>query len=171
MTAHRKIQPVDIVAAVLIAAAGALIFGVVLASMSAPGDFKDRLAVVDQRIERAKTLLQPARDRGAYGADALCAGDPAQQAKRLQDEVSTQAAQNNLSLDSLETRVEIGDALAERLTPVRVRFSATGSYEGAVALLALLARERPQVFVDSLDMTPKTANVTLALSGRVFCAA
>jgi hypothetical protein len=72
---------------------------------------------------------------------------------------------------SLDVRPEPAPDLSERLVPVRIRFAAVGTYENTVALMAVLARERPEVFVDSLDLTPRVSNVTLAFSGRVFCAA
>jgi hypothetical protein len=154
-----------------VAAACALGLGLLLASLSAPPDFKERLAVVQQRAERAQRLLRPPRNSTVGSPDALCFGDAAKQSQALRDAVSAQAAQANLTLESLDARIEMGDQLGERLTPVRLRFSATGSYEGAIALLAELGRYRPQLFVDTLDLTPKTANVTLAISGRVFCSA
>jgi len=161
--------PLDIAFALGAGAAAALIFAVVLSGLSTPKDFDARLAALDAQTTRAEGMLRPVRDRGRFSIDALCARAPAEEATLLRDLVSAHATQAALSLDSLESRLETLPDADARLAPVRLRFSVTGSYEGAVGLLALVARERPQLFVDSLDLTPKVSNVTLSFSGRVFC--
>lgn len=168
MTPKPSFQPLDVAFAVGGCAACALVFGVVLASLSTPKDFEARVAALQGQADRGASLLKPPRERSSYGVDALCTRDPNQQAQMLHELVTAQATQASLVLDALETRMEPADA-SERLIPVRLRFSVTGSYDGAVGLLALLSRERPQLFVDSLDLTPKVSNVTLSVSGRVFC--
>jgi hypothetical protein len=164
-------KPLDIAFGVGAAAAAALLFSVTLATIGAPGDFKTRLATLEQQADRAESLLRPSRMRDGYDAGALCTRDPAAQAQAFRDLVSAQATQTGLNLDSLDARVEPAPEVSARLTPVRLRFSVTGPYDGAVGLLALLSRGRPELFVDSLDLTPKVSNVTLSLSGRVFCGA
>jgi hypothetical protein len=49
------------------------------------------------------------------------------------------------------------------------RFQASGSYESALMAMDQLAKRRPQVFADTVDLTSKTSSVTLVFSGRVFC--
>jgi len=166
-----SLNPQDVALAAGVGLAGALGFGVLLTALAKPADFDARTAALSDRAARAEALLKPLRDRGPYAANVLCTSDPAAEAEALRDRVSEQAIQAGLAVDSLETRVEPAPDLSERVTPVRVRLSATGSYEAAVGLLALLGRERAQVFVDSLDLTPKVSNVTLSISGRVFCGA
>lgn len=171
MKVRQELRPIDYAICILIAAGGALILGVLLGAISSPANFDARVTAINASMERSKALLRPPRERGPYGPEALCVRDAGQQAQTLRDLVSAQAAQNSLELLALEVRPEPASDLSERLVPVRVRFSAVGSYENTVALMAVLARERPQVFVDSLDLTPRVSNVTLAFSGRVFCAA
>lgn len=171
MKAKLTLRPIDCAIAALVVAGGALVLGVLLGSLSSPAKFDDRVAAVNASMERSKALLRPPRERGPYGPEALCVNEAGQQAQVLRDLVSTKATQNSLEVLALEVRPELGAELGERLVPVRLRFSAVGSYENVVALMAVLARERPQVFVDSLDLTPKVSNVTLVFSGRVFCAA
>jgi len=171
MTRRNLPPPIDIAFALGAGAAAAVVFAVLLTSLSAPKDFDDRIATLTDQTTRAEAMLRPVRDRGRYGPEALCTRDATEQARILRDLVSAQTTQGALVLDSLETRIEPAPDLSTRVTPVRLRLSVTGSYEGAVGLLALLARERPQLFVDSLDLTPKVSNVTLSLSGRVFCGA
>jgi Type II secretion system (T2SS), protein M subtype b len=154
-----------------VGATAALVVGLLLASLSAPKDFDARTAALQQQADRAQALLKPVRDKGPFGPEALCTAEPGRQAQTLSDRLSAEAAQAQLVVDSLDARPEPAPDFSARVTPVRLRFSVTGSYEGAVGLLALLARERPQLFVDSLDLTPKVSNVTLSFSGRVFCGA
>lgn len=171
MSVKGRLQPPDVAAIVGIGAACAVVFGVMLAGLSAPKGFDERVTQLQQQATRAQGLLRAPRDAGPFGADALCLRDPSQQAQTLHDLVSGQASGSGLVLDSLDARVEPAPEVSTRVTPVRVSFSVTGSYESAVGLLALLARERPKLFLDSLDLTPKVSNVTLSVSGRVFCGA
>ena len=171
MKARGVIKPTDFAIAGGVLAASALLFGVVLAAWSSPTNFADRLAAVEGKAERAQSLMRPPRIPSRFGADAVCTQDPEAQAQALRDGLNARTTENSLVLVSADVRPEPAADLAARLVPVRVRFTATGSYEGAVALLAVLARETPQIFVDSLDLVPRTANVSLTVSGRVFCAA
>lgn len=164
-------QPLDIAVAVGAAAGAALLFGVVLAGLSTPDDFQARVAALEAQAARTEGLLRPVRDRGPFGAEALCTRDAGAQAQQLRALVSGQATQAGLVVDSLDARPEPAAQSGVRVVPVRLRLSVTGSYEGAVGLLARLSRERPQLFVDSLDLIPKVSNVTLSMSGRVFCGA
>lgn len=163
--------PRDIAIAVGVGAAVALLFAVILNAISTPSEFAPRLAAVDAQADRAAAALRPMRERSAYGAQALCTRPAADQMRILGEAVNGEATRAALSVDSLETRVEITPAAGARVTPVRLRFAVTGSYEGAVGLLARLSREQPGLFVDSLSLTPKVSNVSLSFSGRMFCAA
>jgi hypothetical protein len=171
MTPKSTFRPIDYGIGVVVVAGAALVLGVVLSALSSPARFDERVAAIDVKVERSKALLRPPRDRGPYGPEALCVRQAGEQAQTLRELVSTQAARNSLEMVSLDVRPEPAPDLSERLVPVRIRFAAVGTYENTVALMAVLARERPEVFVDSLDLTPRVSNVTLAFSGRVFCAA
>lgn len=171
MTRRSRLSPSDIAVAAGVGAVAALGLGALLASLSTPRDFQSRIGALQQTAERAEALLRPVRDRGPFGVEALCTRDPGQQADRLRELVSARAAAAGLSVDSLEARAEPAPEVSEQVTPVRLRFTVTGSYDGVVGLAALLSRERPQVFVESLDLVPKVSNATLSLSGRAFCGA
>lgn len=152
------------------AAAGAILMAVAMASLATPPDFDARLLSAQAKAVRAKALMRSA-SVGAYGPDAVCVRDPDDQATRLREAVTQAASGGGVTLESLDSRPEPAPQASARLTPVRVRFQATGPYEGVIGVLAVLSRDRPQIFVDSLDLTPKTANVTLGFSGRAFCSA
>jgi hypothetical protein len=171
MTRKAARNPVDVAVALAAGGGAALVLGVALSAIATPHDFQSRTAALGERATRAESLLRPVRDRGAFGVEALCTRDAIEQAKQLHEVVTSEATNAGLVIDSLETRLEPAPEISERVMPVRLRVSVTGSYEAAVGLAALLSRERPQVFVDSLDLVPKVSNVTLSLSGRVYCGA
>lgn len=171
MTRKSTLKPLDLAFAVGAGAAAAVLMGTVLAILSTPKDYAPRIAALEQTVTRGATLVRPVRDRGPFDASVLCTRAAAEQAQVLRDLVMSTTTTAGLSLESLETRLEPALDLSERVMPVRLRLVLTGPYEGAVGFLALLSREQPQLFVDSLDLTPKVSNVSLSLSGRVFCAA
>ncbi|MDZ4370978.1 MAG: GspMb/PilO family protein [Phenylobacterium sp.] len=164
-------EPIDAAYAVAAGAAAALLLGLGLASVATPADFDERTARIAEQVEQAEALLRPVRDRGPFGAESLCVGAADGEAGRLDEQMRGYAGRLGLAVDAMEIRPEpVGD-LESRVTPVRLRFTASGPYEGFVGLLALLGNQRPQLFVDSLDLTPKVSVVSLSMSGRVFCGA
>jgi len=165
------LNPRDAALAIGVATASALAMGLVLAGVSSPPDFRTRLTALETQVQQTRTLMRPLPAEGLYPADAICRGDANAAVKALRDNLSAFAAQAGLSLDTLDIRPEPVAGEPGLLTPVRLRFTATGSYESVVMLLAALSRLRPDVFADGVDLTSKTSNVTLSFSGRAFCAA
>lgn len=169
MSRGQALRVRDTALAIGVATASALAMGLLLASASSPPDFKVRLEALQSQTRQTQDLMRPLPAGSLYPTDAICRGDANAAAKGLRDGLSAFAAQASLSLDALDARPE--SAEAARLTPVRLRFSATGSYESVVMLLAALSRQRPDVFADEAVLTSKTSNVTLSFSGRAFCSA
>lgn len=159
----------DVALAAGLGAASALAFAVCLSAISTPPKFEERVEAVAATADRAEKLLKPVRDGGAFSADAICNRGAVDQGKLIMALVEAEAGQARMVVDSLETRLEPTPDDTSRLMPIRVRFTVTGSYDSAIALLAVLSRHRPQVFADSLNLTPKVSTVTLSFSGRVFC--
>jgi hypothetical protein len=139
----------------------------VLSGLGKAPDLNARVAAVEAEAARAKALLASAGRETPAPPGALCRGAPSDAARRLHDALATQSAQAGLAPESLDVSPEDGGAGP---TPLRVRLTATGSYEAALGLLTLLAKTKPLVFADSVDLTPKISNVTLAFTGRAFCA-
>lgn len=171
MTRQSLPSALDIGLALAAGAATAAVFAFGLGAVSTPKAFEDRLGTLADQVKRAEADLRPARAAGPFGVDALCAGDAAAEARRLGDLVTAEATRGTLAVEALETRIEPAPSPEARATPVRLRFSVTGPYEGAVGLLSRLEQAGPRLFVDSLDLTPKVSNVTLSFSGRAFCGA
>lgn len=161
----------DILTALAIGAACAVTVAVLLASVARPSDVKEHTAAIEARVDRASGLFRPARNPDAFGPDAICAQAPEIQAQALRETLNGFASQGGLEVRAIDARPLDGAAPNAKLIPVRLKFEATGSYESIVLLLDSLGRQRPEVFVDALDLTAKTSNVTLAFSGRVFCSA
>jgi len=170
MTTRQPLGLKELAPAAGVAAACALAMGLGLAWASAPPQFSARLAGLSAEANQARDLMRTSPVDRLYSQDAFCRAEPASTAKTLRDSLSATAAQANLSVDFLEAHPEAPAEGLGVLTPIRLKFTVTGSYEGVVALLAALARQRPDVFADGLDVTAKTANVTASFSGRAFCA-
>jgi hypothetical protein len=160
----------DTMLALAVAASGAALMGLILVTASAAPNMKARLEALDVRTERIQALSRQAPADAMGPPDSLCHQDPAEAAKREHDAVAVLGAQANVTLDAVDARPDLSGDTQAGLTPIRLRVSATGSYESIMALLAALSRQRPLVYVDSLDLTPKVSNVTAVISGRSFCA-
>lgn len=160
----------DMLTAAGIAAACALTMAVLLASVATPAS-KERIAAVETRADRAARMFRPARNVNAFGPDAVCARSPEAQAQVLRESLAGLAGESGVEVRGVDARPMTDGPAGGKLVPVRLKFEAVGSYESIVLLLDTLGRQRPEVFVDALDLTAKTSNVTLAFSGRVFCSA
>lgn len=142
----------------------------VAGKIGAAKDAKARFAAVEAKASEAERLFRPGRAEVRRGLDAVCTRAPQDEAADLRASLASSAAQGQMEMGVIDARPEAAEEGA-RLTPVRLRFEATGSYEAAVLLLDMLGRRRPEIFVDAVDLTAKTSNVTLTFSGRVFCSA
>ncbi|WP_329638687.1 GspMb/PilO family protein [Phenylobacterium sp.] len=161
----------DLALAAGVAMAGALAMALLLTQLGAPAKLSARLEALTVKTDQARDLMRaPPSDR-LYAADALCRHDPGAAAQALREGLAASAAQANLSVDFLEAHPDGPGDSPGGLAPMRLKFSVTGSYENVVGLLATLARQRPAIFADGVDLTAKTANVTASFSGRAFCAA
>lgn len=167
MTVRPSTKAMDAALAAGLGLACALILGVTLAAVAAPADFAARVAKVDADVELTQRLLRAPRG-AAVSPEALCRRDPSEQAGRMRAELETFAAQANLTLSGL--RITPDDSRAGRLVPVQVRFEARGSYEAVLLILDRLARQQPQVFAETVDLTSQTTSVALVFKGRLYCA-
>ena len=168
MTLTERSTQRDGVIAVAIALAGALVFGLVLAAISTPSNFKVRLAQVQQQVDEGGRLARRSRNASAYPVDALCVGLPAEQAQILRSNLTEAAAQARVEVKRMEVG-PAGTSASERLAPLRVKIEASGSYESALLMLEAMGKLRPQLFADTVDLTPKASTVTVNFSGRAFC--
>jgi hypothetical protein len=135
---------------------------------STPYDFETRFAALDGSLRRSEAVAAYRPRPGGYGPGAVCAGLEDQNIAQLKTLVTSLAAARKVSLSSLVVSPEEADG-AGGLTPVRLNLEAAGSYEAAVGWLDDLAQAKPQIFVDDLDIASQNFNVSVTLSGRVYC--
>ncbi|WP_340643891.1 hypothetical protein [Phenylobacterium sp.] len=169
MTLTERPTQRDGIIAVTIALASALILGLILAAISTPADFKARLAEVQQQVDEAGRLARPSRALSSYPADALCTRIPVEQAQILRSDLTQAAAQAQIEVKRMEVGPGGGSTTDDRLATLRVKVEASGSYESALLMLEAMGKLRPQLFADTVDLTPKASTVTLSFSGRAFC--
>lgn len=169
MKRPQRLGAVDAAAAAAVAAGCALLGALALGAAARPAGFGERLDKLDAKAAEVAQVLRPRREAGALALDAVCTGDMAGQQERLRTTIAAYGQQLNLELGDVEVRPDAPGRSG--LTPLRIRFEATGGYEQVLSALDMLSRERPQVFADSVDLTSNTSSVTLEFAGRVFCAA
>lgn len=164
------VQPKEIILAVSIGVLAAVVLGSALSRLGTPEGFSGRLDVLSTQVARIKKSAGLAQRSGALGA--VCERHASDQASLLTKILPAMATQYGVQLSSAEaTPEEPNSGGAAPLAPVHLQFGASGSYEGVMGLLDSLSRSKPQVFVDTLDLTSKTSSVEVKFSGRVFCAA
>lgn len=140
----------------------------VLRAVSTPYDFETRLAALDGSLRRSEAVAAYRSHPAGYGPGAVCAGLEDQNMAELKTLLTSLAAARKVSLSSLAVSPEEADG-AGGLTSVRLNLEAAGSYEATVGWLDDLAQAKPQVFVDHLDIASQNFNVSVTLSGRVYC--
>lgn len=165
---HRR-DATELVLVAAVAAGCALIGAIVLGIVSRPANFGERLEELETKASEVGQILRPRREVGGPALDAVCTGDLAAQEDRLKASLAEYGRRLELELGDVEVRPEAPGRSG--LTPLRIRFEATGGYEQVLSALDMLSRERPQVFADTVDLTSNTSSVTLEFAGRVFCAA
>lgn len=154
--------------AVAIATLGALATALGLAHLAAPRDMRPRLEALAGQAQHLRSDLQPVASAPLIPAGAICR-DTEAAAKTLRDSLTGAANQAGLGLEMIDARADVAANGTAKLAAVRLRFTATGSYESVIGLIAALSRQRPELFADNVDIVSKTSNVSLTFSGRAFC--
>ena len=169
MIGEPRAAPKDLMLAGGLAAGLAVGLGILLSSLTVPSGFKDRLTGVETGVEAAQRQIRPLRDAEAPPPGAICASH-VRDAQPLADRLREAAAQ--LQLQAVRVQVAPAPAAAQRsgLAALSVSFEAEGGYDAAVQMLDVIGRQKPQVFVDTVDLGVKGAAVTLSMTGRAFCA-
>lgn len=154
------------IAAVTAGAAACVFFFLILTWLATPGGFGKATGDLEQGVARAEALYRPGR-AAAFDGDAVCEEPAGPQGDHLKTRIQDAGAAAGVAVTSIVTGA--GVATPGGLTAITVQFQANGRYDQMASLLAQLANGRPEIFVDSADLTSKTSSVDLSFQGRVLC--
>lgn len=170
MKTGRTIAPQDVLAAAGTATLASIVSWILLCVLATPHDFSERTAALSNRAAAARKLIAATPADGSI--DAVCQRTVGAEVDAQKRALAALATQSGFQLAGVEVAAEGANSGGRSaLAAVRLEFAGSGSYEAAMQMLDALSRSRPQVFVDTLDLTSKTSSVDLKFSGRVFCAA
>lgn len=136
-----------------------------MAGLAKPKDYAERLAAVELSLDEIEQKAPGQRVAG-FGENTLCRGALLPAASALRSGLVRQAGAAGMTLKALDATP--GGSVG-RLSPIEVSFTALGAYDGAVRLVGALEASRPEVFIDSVQVTPQGAGVILKVKGRAFC--
>lgn len=139
--------------------------GWAMASLARPADYKTRLAALQGSITEIQQG-SPGQQVAGFGERTLCRGALIPAAAAVRSDLVRQAGAVGMTIKSLESSPGAG---AGQLNAIDVSFAAEGDYEGAVKLIGALEEARPEVFVDSVQLTPQGGRMALKVKGRAFC--
>ena len=121
--------------------------------------------------QRDLRLLHRAERRSPSGdtlsAGTLCRSDPAIAAESLRTRLS---ALPSVQIRSVFVAVESPAPNAPDFTPIVFRLEVSGAYADLARTLGDLARSRPVIFADHVEMGPDGQTTALKLKGEVLCA-
>ena len=151
-----------------IAAVGAIVICLVLASLAKPDHLKARLAHLDQLARRTEVLAEKTGDPRAFPQGAVCDSASVGAGDDLKKRITALAAVAGVTVANLNADTAAGDPSAE-LTPIKLSFTASGHYDAVLMLLDAISKARPVFFVDTVDLKSQTANVDLKIAGNIYC--
>lgn len=143
-----------------------LTFGA-LSGLAEPAKLDPRWADAQQDLKLLRRAERKAPSGDTLPAGTLCRSDPAIAAETLR------ARLNGLTLvqvKSVFVAVEPSRPNAPDFTPVVFRLEIRGAYADVTRTLGDLARSRPVVFADHVDIVSEGGSTTLKLKGEVLCA-
>jgi hypothetical protein len=152
--------------AALVAAVGAWVG---LDALAKPPHFAEREAAVHGALERASHLNRLARGGGAYSEHAVCSGLGGAESASITKAIAASAAQAGVTIADLVASPPPPGRESSAIAPVALRLQASGPYEAVSGWIDRMARAEPQIFVDTLDLVSRSPNVSLKLTGKVFC--
>lgn len=158
-------QPLALAVAVLIGIVSLGATTWALWAVARPKDYTERLAAVEQTIAGIEKQSPAAQAQG-FGEATLCDGPVVTAAGALRTSLVGRAGASGMVIKALDVAPAVG---GPRLSPIDVSFSAEGPYEGAVRLIGALQASSPEVFVDSVQLTPTAGATRLKVRGRAFC--
>lgn len=143
-----------------------LTFGA-LSGLAEPAKLDPRWADAqrDLKILRHAERKSPTGDTLAVGT--LCRSDPAIAAETLKSRLS---ALPSVQIKSVFVAVEPPNPNAPDFTPIMFRLQVLGPYAEVTRTLGDLARARPVLFADNVEISSAGNATVLELKGEVLCA-
>jgi hypothetical protein len=155
------------------AAIAAIVVGTAMLTVSwtlaRPAQLHSREATLAAEASTAAGLLQESDTQDDFSRGALCTSDPSAASQALGQALQDAARRQNLALSNMKIEPVLSSAAPRSLTPVSVNFEASGPYDAAVRFLGELARARPEVFVDTMDLKSQSSAVSFQLAGWILC--
>jgi len=149
----------------LLAPAGIAVAGVALWFLSAPAGLKGSIEGVEATAASVGRAAAEAGDLKSFPAGSVCSGE-------LGDGVRSQMkmalANTGLQVSAFDIS-EAGQLPGAVLRAYSFSLKGKGSYEDALAVLDVLNRSRPKLFVDSFALRNRVDAVELDIDGRLFC--
>jgi hypothetical protein len=167
MSGRPQLDPQTVATTATIVAAVALALWLVLGWIARPHAFTARAAAAEARLDEADRLLANATGPLAHPEGSICHDAAQNAAAALKQRLQSAASANGLTAITLSAAPAQDAATA--LAPVRFSAELTGRYDQAVLFLGGLARSRPEVFVDQVDLKSLTTSVNLKVTGRLYC--
>lgn len=155
----------SIAALLFISSAALSFFG--LGALARPGDFSARVRAAEEGQEAIAARKTGAVRRFAETATCSQATVPASQA--LRQTLADLATRHQLTISELQASPASPERALAGLAAIDLQLVASGSQSNALALLANFERISPAVFLDHVELRPKSGAVDLKLSGRAFC--
>lgn len=160
-------SPLSYSIAVGVALISAIITCGALSGLAEPRRLDPRWADAQKDVKILRHAERKAPVGDALPAGALCRSDPAIAAETLKSRL------RNLPLVQIKTvfvAVEPPRPNAPDFTPIVFRLELQGAYGDVTRTLGDLARSRPVVFTDEVDISSEGAATALKIKGEVLCA-
>lgn len=158
---------IAIVALVLLAASAGL-WSVLLFRLAAPDHMKVRVVALESSLDRINRVARARGDAGSFAAGAVCAA-AGPGANALVTRIEQAAAGAGVALKTLSVRPGEDTGTAE-LTPIAVQVEALGRQDAMMSMLSTLSQGGTTIFVETADLKPQAAGmIDLKLNGRALC--
>jgi hypothetical protein len=138
-----------------------------LAGLAEPTKLDPRWADAQRDLKILRHAERKSTSGDTLAAGTLCRSDPAIAAESLRSRLTALAP---LQIKSVFVAVEPASPNAPDFTPVVFRLEAKGAYADVTHTLGDLARSRPVIFADTVDITSEGPFTALKLKGKVLCA-